>query len=199
MSWGRHPWRLSPEARNCRRWSSKDVQRSVFAAENGLTRVDYTISNIGIDERGIPGVRIGTVEGLLIETDAYGRFHLEGIDVSHIGRGRNCIMKVDDSTLPPGSRFTTKNPEVKRITQGLPTRFDFGVQLPESLIQGAADVELELGEVLFAANSDEIRPEHSSAIATIAAQLNQHGGSGDSHACISFLGCFQRPAHRQPQ
>ncbi len=152
------------------------VQRSVFAAENGLTRVDYTISNIGIDERGIPGVRIGTVEGLLIETDAYGRFHLEGIDVSHIGRGRNFIMKVDDSTLPPGSRFTTKNPEVKRITQGLPTRFDFGVQLPESLIQGAADVELELGEVLFAANSAEIRPEHSSAIATIAAQLNQHGG-----------------------
>ncbi len=152
------------------------IERNSYAAENGLTRVDYIITNTGIDERGVPGVRIGTVEGLLIETDAYGRFHLEGIDVSHIGRGRNFIMKVDDSTLPPGSRFTTKNPEVKRITQGLPTRFDFGVQLPETVIKGAADVELELGEVLFEADSAEIRPEYNTAIETIATQLNQHGG-----------------------
>ena len=34
------------------------------------------------------------------------------------------------ATLPPGSRFTTPNPLVRRITPGLPVRFDFGVQLP---------------------------------------------------------------------
>ena len=40
------------------------------------------------------------------------------------------LQRVDVATLPPGSRFTTPNPLVRRITPGLPVRFDFGVQLP---------------------------------------------------------------------
>jgi hypothetical protein len=47
-----------------------------------------------------------------------------------MARGRNFIMKVDPATLPPGTGFTTPNPQVKRITQGIPARFDFGVKLP---------------------------------------------------------------------
>ncbi|MFK8016954.1 MAG: hypothetical protein AB8G17_16115 [Gammaproteobacteria bacterium] len=31
-------------------------------------------------EVGIPGVRLATVEGLLMETDAYGRYHIAGVD-----------------------------------------------------------------------------------------------------------------------
>ena len=106
------------------------VERRVTPETGGTLRVDYIVTNRGIDERGIPGVRIGTVEGNLIETDAYGRFHLEGIDVPNMARGRNFIMKVDPATLPPESEFTTPNPQVKRITQGIPARFDFGVKLP---------------------------------------------------------------------
>src|SRR5690606_39191439 len=99
-----------------------------------------------------------------IETDAQGRFNLEGIDVSHIGRGRNFIMKVDEATLPPGSRFTTGNPVVKRITQGLPVRFDFPVKVPEQVRTPTEEADIELGEVLFVPGSAQIRQEYAAAI-----------------------------------
>jgi uncharacterized repeat protein (TIGR01451 family) len=54
------------------------VERRVAPSEGGYV-VDYVIRNTGIDERGIPGVRIASVEGLLIETDQYGRYHLAGV------------------------------------------------------------------------------------------------------------------------
>ncbi|OHE80984.1 MAG: hypothetical protein A2X76_09085 [Lysobacterales bacterium GWF1_69_6] len=81
-------------------------------------------------EPGLAGVRLATVEGLVVETDVRGRFHLAGLAGGNPLRGRNAILKVDVATLPPGSRFTTPNPLVRRITPGIPVRFDFGVQLP---------------------------------------------------------------------
>jgi outer membrane protein OmpA-like peptidoglycan-associated protein len=81
-------------------------------------------------EPGIPGVRLATVEGLLIETDAYGRYHIEGINPGQWARGSNFIVKVDVSTLPEGSVPTTQNPLVKRLTQGLPGLFNFGFKVP---------------------------------------------------------------------
>ena len=44
------------------------VERRVSVGQGGYI-VDYIVRNTGIDERGIPGVRIASVEGLLIETD----------------------------------------------------------------------------------------------------------------------------------
>ncbi|HSX65454.1 MAG TPA: isopeptide-forming domain-containing fimbrial protein, partial [Pseudoxanthomonas sp.] len=96
------------------------VERRIAQSEGGMV-VEYVIGNAGIDERGIPGVRVASVEGLLIETDQYGRYHL--VDVPGGLRGyRNFILKVDPSTLPPGTVFTTDNPRVRRITPGIPVR-----------------------------------------------------------------------------
>jgi uncharacterized repeat protein (TIGR01451 family) len=92
------------------------------------------------NERGIPGVRLATLEGLVAETDAFGRYHFEGLTVSNSSRGQNFLIKVDAATLPRGSRFTTENPLIRRVTQGLPARFDFGVRLP-SRREGAAPGE----------------------------------------------------------
>ena len=110
---------------------------------NGLTAQDLTvttvrdgdefvitITNHGIQEAGIPGVRLATVEGLLVETDQYGRYHLADIDGGRWERGRNFIIKVDPATLPEGAIFTTENPRVLRITQALMNKFNFGVKLP---------------------------------------------------------------------
>jgi uncharacterized repeat protein (TIGR01451 family) len=83
-------------------------------------------------EPGIPGVRIASVEGLIVETDQFGRYHLVGVDGGPWERGRNFILKVDPVTLPPGSRFSTDNPLLRRVTPGLPVRFDFGVILPQA-------------------------------------------------------------------
>ena len=128
-------------------------------------------------ERGIPGVRIASVEGLTVETDAFGRYHLVGIDAGAFSRGRLFILKVDPSTLPGGTTFTTENPRVRRITPGLPARFDFGVKLPEGAIGGGeALVDIELGEVLFDRDSARIPAASKEMLDRLAATVREHGG-----------------------
>jgi outer membrane protein OmpA-like peptidoglycan-associated protein len=152
------------------------VERRVAQAEGGYV-VDYVISNLGIDERGVPGVRIASVEGLLIETDQFGRYHLAGVPGGSWERGRNFILKVDPSTLPTGAVFTTDNPLLRRITPGVPVRFDFGAKLPvEELEGGEQQVELELGEVIFAPGSAEVRSEYLPVIEQIAGKVVEYRG-----------------------
>ncbi|MEN5040540.1 Ig-like domain-containing protein [Stenotrophomonas sp. TWI1149] len=134
-------------------------------------------------ERGIPGVRIAAVEGLLMETDAFGRYHLVGIPGGE-ARGRNFILKVDPSTLPAGARFTTPNPLVRRITPGLPVRFDFGVRMPEGALSTAPPTaptasrpaRIELGEALFPTGSAQLGADRAPVIATAAQALVARGG-----------------------
>ena len=55
---------------------------------------EITIKNLGLQEEGIPGVRLITPEGQIIETDQYGRYHIPRVE--NIGeKGRNVIVKVD--------------------------------------------------------------------------------------------------------
>src|SRR5690606_25032195 len=138
--------------------------------------VDYVTWNRGIDERVIPGVRSAAVEGLLVETDQYGRFHLTGVDGGRWERGRNFILKVDPATLPPGSGFTTENPRLRRVTPGLPVRFDFGVKLPSGLVEGGSQaVELELGEVVCDPGSAALCGDCLPVVDEMAAQVRAHG------------------------
>ena len=165
------------------------VERTVSAVEGGF-EVAYVISNQGIDERGIPGVRIASVEGLLIETDQYGRYHLADVWGGDWGHGRNFILKVDPATLPPGTVFTTENPRLRRVTPGIPVRFDFGVRLPVQVLEGGErKVELELGEVIFAPGSAEVREAYLPAIERMAEKVDAYRGGevvitadGDSEA-----------------
>ncbi|BEP66829.1 hypothetical protein GmRootV35_13430 [Variovorax sp. V35] len=152
------------------------VERRIAQTEDGYV-VDYIVRNAGIDERGIPGVRIASVEGLLIETDQFGRYNLTGILGGDSNRGRNFILKVDPSTLPDGAAFTTANPLVRRITPGLPVRFDFGVKLPNGLIAGQKEqIDIEFGEVMFAPGSADLRQDYLPVVEKMAAKVNEYGG-----------------------
>ncbi|UOF16265.1 Ig-like domain-containing protein [Lysobacter capsici] len=152
------------------------VSRQVSQGASGYV-VSYTIRNNGVEERGIPGVRIASVEGLIMETDAYGRYHLEGIEGGNSSRGRNFILKVDAATLPPGTVFTTENPRVRRITQGVPTRFDFGVKLPPGEIGSSkSNTDVELGEVFFEAGSAKVKTDYTPMFQDIAGKLRDAGG-----------------------
>lgn len=152
------------------------VERRI-AQVDGAYEVAYIIRNEGIDERGIPGVRLATVEGLLIETDQYGRFNVTGVPGGNDHRGRNFIMKVDPSTLPSGAELTTANPLVRRITPGVPARFDFGVKAPALVLEGAKEqVDVVLGEVLFAPGSTELDPKYEPVIQKMAAKVNEYAG-----------------------
>ncbi|MET3377579.1 putative repeat protein (TIGR01451 family), partial [Variovorax boronicumulans] len=151
------------------------VTRRVSQGEGGYV-VDYVIRNAGIDERGIPGVRIASVEGLLIETDQFGRYHLAGITGGDYARGRNFVLKVDAATLPTAAEFTTVNPLVRRITPGLPVRFDFGVKLPADQLSGTQQFDLELGEVIFEPGKAVVRDEYVPVIRRIADKVQQYQG-----------------------
>lgn len=83
-------------------------------------------------ESGIAGVRLATATGLIIETDAFGRYNIEGIDPGQFSRGSNFIVKVDPASLAAGSVFTTQNPLVKRLTWAIPAQYNFGVQQPNA-------------------------------------------------------------------
>ncbi|WP_345487414.1 invasin domain 3-containing protein, partial [Orbus sasakiae] len=113
------------------------------------------------DEPGIPGVKIVSAEGLIITTDQYGRYHLEGISGGKWDRGRNYILKVDPSSLPEGTKFVSNNPLVRRITPGLPVRFDFGVQLPQAFI-------MEVSDKLFENGKSEIKATYTNVIKQMA-------------------------------
>jgi uncharacterized repeat protein (TIGR01451 family) len=134
-------------------------------------------------ERGIPGVRLATVEGLVMETDSQGRYHLEGLVLSNAQRGQNVVVKVDAATLPRGSVFTTENPLLRRVTQGVPVRFDFGVKLlprpkqapvaTETIVAGKT---LTLGQVMFDTDRDTVKPAFADEITKIAASIEAAKG-----------------------
>ncbi|WP_338446996.1 isopeptide-forming domain-containing fimbrial protein [Pelagerythrobacter marensis] len=152
------------------------VERRVAQGEGGYI-VDYVVENAGIDERGIPGVRIASVEGLIMETDQFGRYHLAGIPGGEWRRGRNFILKVDPATLPDGATFTTDNPKLRRITPGIPVRFDWGVKLPVIQIEGVdEEIELEMGRIIFAPGSAEVSEQYLPAIERMAAMVHEYRG-----------------------
>ncbi|SOD54048.1 conserved repeat domain-containing protein/fimbrial isopeptide formation D2 domain-containing protein [Pseudoxanthomonas wuyuanensis] len=173
---GRTTVQKSGEAAKGLNAAAPTVERRIAQGEGGFV-VDYVISNDGIDERGLPGVRIASVEGLLIETDQFGRYHLVGIPGGAASRGRNFILKVDPATLPGGTQMTTDNPLIRRITPGLPVRFDFGAKIPvEEIPGGTRQIDLELGEVIFAPGSAEVHEAYLPVIASITAKLDEYRG-----------------------
>jgi hypothetical protein len=78
------------------------------------------------DEPGLPNVRIATVNGLLVNTDAEGRYHIACAAVPKDGTGSNLVLKLDERTLPSGYRVTTENPASERITRGKAVKVNFG-------------------------------------------------------------------------
>jgi uncharacterized repeat protein (TIGR01451 family) len=77
-------------------------------------------------EPGIPNVRVVTARGLLVTTDAEGRFHVACAAIPQADRGSNFVMKLDTRTLPSGYRVTTENPRDVRVTRGKMVKLNFG-------------------------------------------------------------------------
>jgi uncharacterized repeat protein (TIGR01451 family) len=80
-------------------------------------------------EKGIAGVRLVTAQGLLVTTDAEGRYHIVCPVIPDPQLGSNFIVKVDERTLPSGFRLTTDNPETVRLTAGKVSKLNFGARL----------------------------------------------------------------------
>jgi large repetitive protein len=79
------------------------------------------------NEPGVPGVRMATVNGQLITTDEFGRYHIACAVVPDARIGSNFVVKVDTHTLPLGWDVTTDNPRSIRLTRGKFGELNFGV------------------------------------------------------------------------
>lgn len=108
-------------------------------------------------EPGLPGVRIATVKGVLVTTDAHGRFHVACADLPDKRIGSNFIMKLDTRTLPSGYSLTTENPRVVRLTAGKMTKLNFGASVGRV-------VKLDLKDEAFVAGETALRPEWDKGI-----------------------------------
>jgi hypothetical protein len=101
-------------------------------------------------EQGIAGVRLVTAQGLLVTTDAQGRYHIVCPVMPDAAIGSNFIVKVDERTLPSGYRLTTDNPETIRLTAGKVSKLNFGATIHHV-------VRIEVNDAAF--QGSELRAE----------------------------------------
>ncbi|WP_169712900.1 OmpA family protein, partial [Psychrilyobacter atlanticus] len=136
---------------------------------------EVEIRNDGISEEGIPGVRLATVEGLVIETDQFGRYHVDGID-DIPDRGKNFIIKVDKVTLPSGTEFTTENPRVKTLTKVM-EKFNFGVKIPKVKRRvKEKEIKVRVGSVFFLTDKWNVREDQIDNLKKISSLLTEYRG-----------------------
>ncbi|SEN73467.1 conserved repeat domain-containing protein [Loktanella fryxellensis] len=87
-------------------------------------------------EPGLAGVRLATVNGTIITTDAYGRFSVPCAELP-AAIGSNFTLKLDTRTLPTGYTVTTENPRTVRLTPGTVAKLNFG-----AAIANVVDIDL---------------------------------------------------------
>lgn len=164
------------------------VQDPILQKTTIIGKVFNDLNANGVQDKGedgIPGVRLATVEGLLIETDRYGRYHIADVDGGRLDRGRNYIVKVDPASLPDGTTFVSENPRVLRITQSLMSKFNFAVQLPDAgrvgyagkqalttrVVEETKKVDDIIDPIYFDSGKSAIRPEHLAQLQAVLGLL----------------------------
>ncbi|RGP39825.1 hypothetical protein BPTFM16_00100 [Altererythrobacter insulae] len=124
------------------------VPSSVFDCSELIGKVYEDANRNGYQdegEPGVPGVRLATVNGLLVTTDEFGRFHIACAAVPDARIGSNFVLKLDPRTLPLGWEPTTDNPRSIRLTRGKMGELNFGVA-PQKLDRATKREAQEGGE-----------------------------------------------------
>ena len=103
-------------------------------------------------EPGVAGARLATVNGELITTDEFGRYHITCAAVPDAQIGSNYVLKLDERTIAQGYFPTTDNPQSIRLTRGKISEINFGVQR-------AATTALDVGAQAFVPGSTELLPD----------------------------------------
>jgi uncharacterized repeat protein (TIGR01451 family)/fimbrial isopeptide formation D2 family protein len=117
-------------------------------------------------EKGLPGVRVVTAQGLTAKTDQYGRFHITCAIVPNDIRGSNFVLKLDDRTLPSGYRMSTDLMQIKHATAGKALKFDFGASIYRV-------VAVDLSDAAFEPGSTEIRTQWKPRVDVLLGELRK--------------------------
>ena len=124
------------------------VPSSVFDCSELIGKVYEDSNHNGYQdegEPGVPGVRLATVNGLLVTTDEFGRYHITCAAVPDARIGSNFVLKLDPRTLPLGWMPTTDNPRSIRLTRGKMGELNFGVAPADSVRANARDTNATEG------------------------------------------------------
>lgn len=139
------------------------VPSAVFDCSELIGKVYDDLNGNGYqdqDEPGIPGARLATVNGELITTDEFGRYHITCAAVPDAEIGSNFVLKLDERTIARGYAPTTDNPQSIRLTRGKISELNFGVQK-------AATTALNVDTRAFMPGSAELRPEFAKKLASL--------------------------------
>ena len=117
-------------------------------------------------EKGLPGVRVVTAQGLAATTDQYGRFHITCAIVPNEIHGSNFVLKLDDRTLPSGFRMSTDLMQIKHATAGKALKFDFGASIYRV-------VAVDLSDAAFEPGKTEIRTQWKSRVDVLLGELRK--------------------------
>jgi uncharacterized repeat protein (TIGR01451 family) len=115
-------------------------------------------------EPGLPGVRVVSLSGLLITTDAEGRYHVPCAAIPDAAIGSNFLLKLDVRTLPTGYKLTTENPRDVRVTRGKVVKLNFGATINH-------EVRLDITGKAFVGGSVDLTDKWISGIDKLIAIL----------------------------
>ncbi len=118
-------------------------------------------------EKGVPNVRLATVNGFLVTTDEYGRYHIACAAIPNADRGSNFLLKLDERTLPTGYRVTTENPRDVRVTRGKMSKLNFGVTIHKV-------VRVDMTDAAFVAGGTALKPAWQQQLEALPEQLKDH-------------------------
>ena len=139
------------------------VPDAVFDCSDIIGRVFDDLNGDGYyqaGEPGLPAVRLATVNGTLITTDAQGRYHVPCAAIPDAAIGSNFLLKLDPRTLPQGYKVTTENPRDVRVTRGKATELNFGAAKHR-------EVKVDVTGKAFGPESTELTPTWANGVARL--------------------------------
>ena len=146
------------------------IPEAVFDCSDIIGRVfDDLNANGYMDdgEPGLAGVRLATLNGQLITTDAQGRYHVPCAAIPDAAIGGNYLLKLDTRTLPQGYKLTTENPRDVRVTRGKVTLLNFGAAIRH-------DVKVDLTAKAFVADGTALDPTWEQGLGKLCVVLTQN-------------------------
>tara|TARA_R110000787_G_scaffold280905_1_gene391912 strand:+ start:21675 stop:24920 length:3246 start_codon:yes stop_codon:yes gene_type:complete len=169
------------------------VASAIFDCAEIIGKVFDDLDGDGYQDDGEPGiasVRLANVNGQLITTDEFGRYHITCAAVPDARIGSNYVLKVDTRTLPSGYAVTSENPRAVRLTRGKITKLNFGAKLSKraivtldsnAFLAGSSDLKSIYSEQLVLLR-DQIDPENPVIRIDYAIGANEDAGLAKNRA-----------------
>lgn len=145
------------------------VPSAIFDCSEVIGKVYDDINGDGYQDQGEPGIagaRLATVNGELITTDQFGRYHIACAAVPDAAIGSNYVLKLDPRSVAQGYAPTSDNPQSIRLTRGKASELNFGVQKASTtavtidaraFVPGNAELKPELAEKLRSLRPQEAK------------------------------------------